>query len=67
MGAATRFPAGVCPIGPWRTKEIAQSLFVSLRTIETHLTNAYRKLGITARAQLTRALAERAEVPESAV
>jgi len=35
--------------------------------METHLTNAYRKLGITARAQLTRALAERAEVPESAV
>jgi DNA-binding NarL/FixJ family response regulator len=41
-------------------KEIAQSLFVSLRTVETHLTNAYRKLGISARAQLTTALADRA-------
>lgn len=33
-------------------REIAQALFVSEKTVETHLTQAYRKLGITARAQL---------------
>jgi DNA-binding CsgD family transcriptional regulator len=37
-------------------REIAQSLFVSLRTVETHLTHAYRKLDVTARAELQVAL-----------
>jgi DNA-binding CsgD family transcriptional regulator len=36
---------------------IAQALFVSEKTIETHLGNAYRKLGINARTHLTDALA----------
>jgi DNA-binding CsgD family transcriptional regulator len=37
-------------------REIAQALFVTTRTIEGHLTNVYRKLGITSRDQLTTAL-----------
>jgi DNA-binding CsgD family transcriptional regulator len=39
-------------------REIAQELFVSLRAVEMHLTNAYRKLGISSRAELTTALAK---------
>jgi DNA-binding CsgD family transcriptional regulator len=34
-------------------KEIAQALFVSVRTVEAHLTHAYAKLGVRSRAQLT--------------
>lgn len=37
-------------------REIAQSLFVTLRTVETHLTSAYRKLDIDSRTELGRAL-----------
>jgi DNA-binding CsgD family transcriptional regulator len=38
-------------------REIAQQLFLTIRTVETHLTHAYRKLGIASRAQLSDALA----------
>jgi DNA-binding CsgD family transcriptional regulator len=38
-------------------REIAQTLFVSRRTVEIHLTNAYRKLEIDSRHQLKTALA----------
>jgi len=38
-------------------KEIAQSLFVTLRTVEMHLSNAYSKLEIRSRHELATALA----------
>jgi DNA-binding CsgD family transcriptional regulator len=38
--------------------QIAQSLFLTRRTVEMHLTNAYRKLEISSRAELPEALAE---------
>jgi DNA-binding NarL/FixJ family response regulator len=37
-------------------RDIAQTLFVTVRTVEVHLTSTYRKLGISARDQLARAL-----------
>ena len=38
------------------TKDIAQSLFVTTRTIDAHLQHAYMKLGINSRKQLKDAL-----------
>jgi DNA-binding CsgD family transcriptional regulator len=37
-------------------KEIAQTLFVTIKTVEMHLSHAYRKLEISSRAQLDKAL-----------
>lgn len=37
-------------------REIAQALFVTLRTVEMHLSNAFRKLGVSSRTQLGAAL-----------
>jgi DNA-binding NarL/FixJ family response regulator len=37
-------------------REIAQSLFVSARTVEGHLTHVFRKLGVDARTALASAL-----------
>jgi DNA-binding CsgD family transcriptional regulator len=37
-------------------KEIAQTLFVTIKTVEVHLSHAYRKLEIGSRAQLHKAL-----------
>jgi DNA-binding CsgD family transcriptional regulator len=39
-------------------REIAQALFVTLRTVEMHLSNAFRKLEVSARTQLSGALAD---------
>jgi DNA-binding CsgD family transcriptional regulator len=40
-----------------RNREIAEALFVSLKTVEVHLGRAYTKLGIKGRSQLEAALA----------
>ena len=37
--------------------EIAQALFVTVKTVEAHLSNAYRKLDIHSRAEIAGALA----------
>jgi len=37
-------------------KEVAQTLFVTIKTVEVHLSNAYRKLDINSRGQLDSAL-----------
>ncbi|MEU2064579.1 AAA family ATPase [Streptomyces sp. NPDC013455] len=37
-------------------RDIAQTLFVTVKTVEWHLTQAYRKLGIVSREDLSRAL-----------
>jgi DNA-binding NarL/FixJ family response regulator len=41
------------------TPEIAQTLFVTPKTVETHLAHTYQKLAIHSRAQLARALTEK--------
>ncbi|MFT4287549.1 helix-turn-helix transcriptional regulator [Nocardioides sp.] len=41
-----------------RNREIAQRLFITPKTVEVHLSRAYRKLGIAGRDELTAALAE---------
>ena len=43
--------------------EIAQTLFVTVKTVEMHLTHAYRKLDITKRAELPKALTGTADHP----
>jgi DNA-binding CsgD family transcriptional regulator len=43
--------------GGQTNRDIAQALYVTPKTVEVHLTNAYRKLGIGSRRELARALA----------
>jgi DNA-binding CsgD family transcriptional regulator len=55
LTASERRVAGLAADG--RTNpEIAQSLFLARRTVETHLTHAYQKLGIRSREELAGAL-----------
>lgn len=44
-------------------REIAETCFVTVKTVETHLAAAYRKLGITGRNELPGVLARRGEHP----
>jgi DNA-binding CsgD family transcriptional regulator len=44
-------------------KEIAQTLFVTIKTVEVHLSHTYRKLEISSRAQLDKALLTPAPSP----
>jgi DNA-binding CsgD family transcriptional regulator len=44
-------------------RDIAQELYVMPKTVEVHLSNAYRKLGIRSRRELERALAAAAPLP----
>jgi DNA-binding CsgD family transcriptional regulator len=57
--ALTRREAEVAGIaaGGFADREIAARLFVSVRTVESHLASAYRKLGVGSRIQLSDALA----------
>jgi DNA-binding CsgD family transcriptional regulator len=44
--------------GGQTNRDIAQTLYVTPKTVEVHLSNAYRKLGIASRRELAGALAE---------
>ena len=41
----------------FKNREIAQSLYVTAKTVETHLRHCYQKLDITGRRELEQALA----------
>ena len=41
-----------------RNREIGQALFMSVGTVEAHLTRIYRKLGIRSRSELARLVSD---------
>jgi DNA-binding CsgD family transcriptional regulator len=55
LTASERRIAGLAADG-MSNPEIAQALFITRKTVETHLANAYGKLGINSRTQLAQAL-----------
>jgi len=48
------------------SRDIAADLFLSPKTVEFHLRQIYRKLGVHSRTQLIAALAERAQPTDTA-
>ena len=56
LTASERRVAGLAAGGE-TNRDIAQALFVTPKTVEVHLSNAYRKLGIRSRRDLAAALA----------
>ena len=57
LTASERRVAGLAADGS-SNRDIAQTLYVTPKTVEVHLSNAYRKLGIRSRRELAGALAE---------
>ncbi|MFN8152620.1 MAG: helix-turn-helix transcriptional regulator [Solirubrobacterales bacterium] len=57
MTASERRVADLAAAGQ-TNKQIAQELFVTPKTVEVHLSNAYRKLDISGRRELAGALEE---------
>jgi DNA-binding CsgD family transcriptional regulator len=66
LTATERRLAGMAAKG-MSNREIAQAVFVSEKTVETHLGNAYRKLGVNGRTYLSDALAGTSSAPIAAV
>ncbi|MBB4683810.1 helix-turn-helix transcriptional regulator [Amycolatopsis jiangsuensis] len=62
LSPAERMTAGLAGKGA-SNRIIAERLFVTVRTVETHLTSVYRKLRITGRAELAGALGQAAAEP----
>ena len=62
LTSAERRVAGLAADGT-SNRQIAQHLFITLPTVETHLRHAFGKLGITSRADLPAQLASRARQP----
>lgn len=50
--------------GGQKNREIAEALFVSVRTVAVHLSNSYRKLGVSGRGELAAALRDEDHPPE---
>jgi DNA-binding NarL/FixJ family response regulator len=42
----------------WKSQEVASSLFIAVKTVESNLTRIYRKLGVESRSQMAAKLAE---------
>ena len=54
IGAFTRWASRRCDAPGATNRDAAAALFVSVRTVETHVASSYRKLGVRTRAELAR-------------
>ena len=63
LTASERRVAGMAAEG-MTNREIAQALFITQRTVETHLSHVYRKLGVTTRSDLADAVAPDSGPPD---